>query len=150
MPGWMIHKLESRFLGEISTTSRYVDETTPMTESEKELKSLLMRVKESEKASLKLKIQKTKIMASGPIISWQIEGEKVEAVTDFRASLVAQIIKNLLANAGDLRDMGSIPGSGRSLEKEMATHSSTLAWRIPWTEEPGRLQSVGSLIVRPK
>ena len=113
----MIHKLESRFLGEISTTSRYVDETTPMTESEKELKSLLMRVKESEKASLKLKIQKTKIMASGPIISWQIEGEKVEAVTDFRASLVAQIIKNLLANAGDLRDMGSIPGSGRSLEK---------------------------------
>ena len=147
----MIHKLESRFLGEISTTSRYVDETSPMTESEKELKSLLMRVKEeSEKASLKLKIQKTKIMASGPIISWQIEGEKVEAVTDFRASLVAQIIKNLLANAGDLRDMGSIPGSGRSLEKEMATHSSTLAWRIPWTEEPGRLQSVGSLIVRPK
>ena len=73
MPGWMIHKLESRFLGEISTTSRYVDETTPMTESEKELKSLLMRVKESEKASLKLKIQKTKIMASGPLTSWQIE-----------------------------------------------------------------------------
>ena len=44
-------------------------------------------------------------------------------------------------NAGDL---GSIPGSGRSLEKEMATHSSILAWRIPWTEEPGRLQSTGS------
>ena len=110
-----------------------------------------MKVKEeSKKAGLKFSIQKTKIMASGPIISWQIEGEKVEAVTDFRASLVAQIIKNLLANAGDLRDMGSIPGSGRSLEKEMATHSSTLAWRIPWTEEPGRLQSVGSLIVRPK
>ena len=99
---------------------------------------------ESEKAGLKLKIQKTKIMASGPITSWQIEGEKVEAVTDFRASLVAQIIKNLLANAGDLRDMGSIPGSGRSLEEEMATHSSTLAWRIPWREEPGRLQSVRS------
>ena len=81
---------------------------------------------ESEKAGLKLKIQKTKIMASGPITSWQIEGEKVEAVTDFRASLVAQIIKNLLANAGDLRDMGSIPGSGRSLEEEMATHASIL------------------------
>ena len=77
-------------------------------------------------------------------------GEKLEAVTDFRASLVAQIIKNLLANAGDLGDMGSISGSRRSLEEEVATHSSTLAWRIPWTEEPGRLQSMGSLIVRPK
>ena len=98
----------------------------------------------SEKAGLKLKIQKTKIMASGPITSWQIEGEKVEAVTHFRASLVAQIIKNLLANAGDLRDMGSIPGSGRSLEEEMATHSSTLAWEIPWTEDLGRLRSIGS------
>ena len=122
-----------------------------MAEREEELKNLLIKVKEeSEKTGLKLKIQKTKIMASGPITSWQIEGEKVEAVTDFRASLVAQIIKNLLANAGDLRDMGSIPGSGRSLEEEMATHSSTLAWRIPWREEPGRLQSVRSLIVRPK
>ena len=55
-----------------------------MEESEEELKSLLMRVKEeSEKAGLKLKIQKTKIMASSPITSWQIEGEKLEAVTDF-------------------------------------------------------------------
>ena len=55
-----------------------------MAESEEELKSLLMRVKqESEKAGLKLNIQNTKIMASGPITSWQIEGEKVEAVTDF-------------------------------------------------------------------
>ena len=74
MSGWMTHKLESRLLGEISTTSRYVDDTTPVTESGKELKSFLMRVKEeSEKASLKLKIQKTKIMASGPITSWQME-----------------------------------------------------------------------------
>ena len=48
MPGWMIHKLESRFLGEIATTSRYVDETTPMTESEKELKSLLMESEREE------------------------------------------------------------------------------------------------------
>ena len=55
-----------------------------MAESEEELKSLLMRVKEeSEKAGLKLNIQKTKIMASNPIISWQIEGEKLETVTDF-------------------------------------------------------------------
>ena len=63
---------------------RYADETTIMVESEEELKSLLMRVKkETEKAGFKLNIQKTKIMASGTITSWQIEGEKVEAVTDF-------------------------------------------------------------------
>ena len=62
----------------------YVDDTPLMTESEEELKSLLMRVKEeSEKAGLKLNIQKTKIMASSPITSWQIEGGKVETVTDF-------------------------------------------------------------------
>ena len=63
---------------------RYADDTTLMAESEEELKSLLMKVKhESEKEALKLNIIKTKIMASGPITSWQIEGEKVEAVTDF-------------------------------------------------------------------
>ena len=63
---------------------RYAYDTTLMAESEEELKSLLMRVKEeSEKAGLKLNIQKTKIMASGPITSWQMEGEKVEAVTYF-------------------------------------------------------------------
>ena len=63
---------------------RYADDTTLMKESEEELKSLLMRVKEeSEKAGLKMNIQKVKIMASGPITSWQIEGEKMETVTDF-------------------------------------------------------------------
>ena len=63
---------------------RYADDTTLMAESEEELKSLLMKVKEeSEKAGLKLNIQKTKIMASGPIISWQIVGETMETVTDF-------------------------------------------------------------------
>ena len=51
--------------------------------------------------------------------------------------------KNPPANAGDIRDMGLVPGSGRSLEREMATHSNIHAWRIPWTEEPGRLQSTG-------
>ena len=61
---------------------RYADDTTLMAETE-ELKSLLMKVKESEKVSLKLNIQKTKIMASGPITSWQIDGETVETVTDF-------------------------------------------------------------------
>ena len=63
---------------------RYADDTTLMAECKEEVKSLLMRVKEeSEKADLKFNIQKTKIMASDPITSWQIDGEKVEAVTDF-------------------------------------------------------------------
>ena len=63
---------------------RYADATTLMAESEEELKSLLMKVKEgSEKLGLKLNIQKTKIMASGPITSWQIDGETVETMTDF-------------------------------------------------------------------
>ena len=63
---------------------RYADDTTFMAESKEELKSLLMKVKEeSEKSGLKLNIQKTKIMASGPITSWQIDGETMETVTDF-------------------------------------------------------------------
>ena len=63
---------------------RYADDTTLMAESAEELKSLLMKVKEeSEKAGLKLNIQKTKIMASGPITSWQIDGETVETMSDF-------------------------------------------------------------------
>ena len=63
---------------------RYADDTTLMAESEEELKSLLMKVKEeSEKAGLKLNIQKTKIMASGPITSWQVDGETMETVTGF-------------------------------------------------------------------
>ena len=64
---------------------RYADDTTLIAESEEELKSLLMKVKEeNEKAGLKLNIQKTKIMASGPITSWQIDGETVETVADFK------------------------------------------------------------------
>ena len=63
---------------------RYADDTTLMAESQEELKSLLMKVKEeSEKAGLKLNFQKTKIMATGPITSWQIDGETMETVTDF-------------------------------------------------------------------
>ena len=62
---------------------RYTDDTTLMAESEEELKSLLMKVKESEKVGLKLNIQKTKIMASAPITSWEIDGETMEIVTDF-------------------------------------------------------------------
>ena len=84
MLGWRKHTLELRLPGEISVTSDIADNTNLMAESKEELKSLLMKVKEEgEKAGLKLSIQKTKIMASGPITLWQIEGEKVETVTDF-------------------------------------------------------------------
>ena len=121
MPGWMTHKLESRLLGEISAI-RYLDDTTLITESKEELKSLLMKVKEeSGKAGLKLNIQKTKIMAPSPIISWQIDGVKMktgqvsfswvpkslqmvttaiklkDACSLEGASLVAQLVKNLPA-----------------------------------------------------
>ena len=82
--GWKKHKLESRLPGEIINNLRYEDDTTLMVESEEELKSLLMKVKEeSEKVGLKLNIQKTKIMASGPITWWEIDGNTVETVTDF-------------------------------------------------------------------
>ena len=75
----MKHKLESRLPGEISITS-----DMQMTESEEELKSLLMKAKEeNEKAGLKFSIQKTKIMASGSVTSWQIDGETMETVADF-------------------------------------------------------------------
>ena len=85
-----------------------------------------MEVKEeSEKVGLKLNIQKTKIIASGPITSWQIDGETMETVTDF-----------------------ILGGLQNHLEQAMAPHSSTLAWKIPWTEEPGRLQPMGSQRVR--
>ena len=78
MPDWMKHNLESRLPREISITS------TLMVEREEELKSLLMKVKEeSEKAGLKLNIQKIKIMASGPITSWEIDGKTMQTVRDF-------------------------------------------------------------------
>ena len=78
------HKVESRMLGEISNNLKYADDSTLMVESEEELKRLLMKVnEESEKLGLKLNIQKTKIMASGPITSWQIDWETVKTVADF-------------------------------------------------------------------
>ena len=83
MLDWKKHKLESRLLGEISITSDAYD-TTLMAESEEKLNSLLMKVKEeSEKVGLKLNIQKMKIRASGPITSWEIDGETVKTVSDF-------------------------------------------------------------------
>ena len=81
MLGWKKHKLESRLLGEISTTSD-MQMTPPLWQKAKTI-SLLMKVKEeSEKVGLKLNIQKTKVMASGPITSWQVDGETVETVVD--------------------------------------------------------------------
>ena len=79
----MQHKIESKLLGKNIINLRYAHDTTLMTESEEELKSLLMKVQgESEKGGLNLNIQKTKIMASGPITSWQIDGETMETVRD--------------------------------------------------------------------
>ena len=119
---------------------RYADDTTLMAESKEELKSLLMEVKEGiEKADLK-QHSKTKIMASGPNISWQTDGETMEKVTDiilWGSKITAdgdcshEIKRRLLLG----------------MEKAMAHHSSTLAWKIPWTAEPGRLQSMGLLRV---
>ena len=81
---WKKHKLESRLLGEISITSDRQMTPSWSAESEEELRNLWMKVKdETEKAELKLNIQKTKIMASGPITSWQIDGETMETVRDF-------------------------------------------------------------------
>ena len=83
MLGWMKHNLESRLPGEISITSD-MQMTPPSWQSEEKLKSLLMKVKEeSEKADLKLNIEETKIMASGPITSQQIDGGTLETVSDF-------------------------------------------------------------------
>ena len=219
---------------------RYADDTTLMAESEEELKSLLMKVKEeSEKVGLKLNIQKTKIMGSGPITSWQIDGETVETVADFifgGSKITAdddcshEITRYLLLGKKVVTNLDSILKSrditlptkvrlvkamvfpvvtygceswtvkkaehrridafelwycsplrvpwtarisnqsilkeicpGCSLEglmfwrlklqnfvylmriaDSLATHSSILAWRIPWMEEPGGLQSTGS------
>ena len=84
MLGWRKHKLESRLPGENINNLRYADDTTLMAESEEELKSLLMKVKEeSEEAGLKFNIQKMKIMASAPITSCQIDEENVETLSNY-------------------------------------------------------------------
>ena len=110
-----------------------------------------MKVKEeSEKVGLKLNIQKTKIMASSPTTSWQIDGETMETVTAFilgGSKITAdgvcrhEIKRRLLLGRKVMTNLESI------LEKAMAPHSSTLAWRIPWMEQPSRLQSMWSLRV---
>ena len=100
--------------------------------------SLLMRVKEeSEKVGLKLNIQKPKIMESGPITSWEIDGETVETVSDFI------FWGSKITADGDCSHEIKRPLFLGRREKAMAPHSSTLAWKIPWMEESGRLQSMG-------
>ena len=84
MRGWSKQQAGIKIARRNINNLRYADDTTLMAESEEELKSLLVKVKvESEKVGLKLNIQKTRIMASGPITSWQIDGETVETVSDF-------------------------------------------------------------------
>ena len=155
---------------------RYADDTTLMADSDEELKSLLMKVKEeSEKFGLKLNIQKAKIMASDPITSWQKDGETVEkcqtlffwspkslqmvtTVTKLRLLLLggkAMTNRDSILKSRDITLPTKVclvkavifPVVMHGLEKATATHSSTLAWKIPLMEEPGRLQSMGSLRV---
>ena len=124
-----------------------------MAESEEELKSLLMKVKEeSEKVGLKLNIQKTNIMASGPITSWEIDGETVgegngnplqysclENPMDEGAWCAA--VHGVAKSRTQLSDF-TLTFHFPALEKEMATHSSVLAWRIPGMGEPRGLTDV--------
>ena len=112
MLGWMKHKLKSRVPGEISITC-YTDDTTLMAESEEELKSLLMKVKEDdEKVDLKLNSQKTKIMASGSITSWQIDGETVAdffwAPKSLQVVAAAMKLRHLLLGRKAMTNLNSI------------------------------------------
>ena len=83
MLGWIEAQTRIKIAGRNISNIRYTDDTALMGESKEELKSLFMKVKESEKAGLKLNIQKTKIMETGPITSWQVDDETMETVTDF-------------------------------------------------------------------
>ena len=98
-----------KIAGRNSNNLRYADDTTLMAESEEELKSLLMKVKEeSEKVGLKLNIQKAKIMASGPITSWQIDGETVETMSDFIFGGYQNIKRHLLLGRKVMTNLDSI------------------------------------------
>ena len=98
-----------KIAGRSISNLRYTDDTTLMAESEEELKSLLMKVKkETKKAGLKLNIQKTKIMASGPITSWQIDGETMETVTDFNFGPPKSL--QMVTAAMKLKDACSLEG----------------------------------------
>ena len=116
---WMKHKLESRLLRRNINNLRYADDSTLMAESEEELKSPLMKMKKgSEKVGLKLNIQKTKIMASSPINSWQIDGKTMETVT------------------------GLILGGSKTLQ--MATQAMTIKMLAPWKKSYDQLSTLKS------
>ena len=107
-----------------------------------------MKVKEeSEKVGLKCNIQEIMMMASSPITSWEIDGETVADFIFLSSKITAdndcshEIKIHLLFGRKVMTNLNSV------LEKAMAPHSSTLAWKTPWTEEPGRLQSMGSLSI---
>ena len=143
MPGWTKHKLESRLLGEISTTSD-MQMTPPLWQKlEEELKSRLVKVKEeSEKARLKLTIQNTKIMASSPITSWQIDRETLETVTDiiFLGSKITadgdcshEIKRLLLLGRKTMTNLDSIKKqrphfASKSLHSQSCGFSSSHVW----------------------
>ena len=102
---------EIKIAGRNSNNLRYADDTTLMAESEEELKSLLMKVKEeSEKVGLKLNIQKTKIMVSGPITSWQIDGETVETMASLTIFFWAPKSLQMVIVAMKLKDAYSLEG----------------------------------------
>ena len=102
-------QVEIKISGRNINHLRYADDTTLMAESEDELKSLLMKVKEeSEKVGVKLSIQKTRIMASGPITSWQIDGETVETVWDFIFGALKSL--HMVTAAMKLKDAYSLEG----------------------------------------
>ena len=144
----MKHKLESRLLGEISITSD-MQMTPPL--SQKELKSLLMKVKEeSEKVGLKLNIQKTKIMATGPITSWQIDGEMMETVSDFilggskittDGDCSHEIKRRLLLGRKAMTNVDSILGEGNGTPLQYSCLENHMDRGGCW------LQSMGSLRV---
>ena len=127
MLGWVKHKLESRLPEEISIASDNADDNTLMAENEEELKSLLMKVKEeSEKVGLKFNIQNTKIMASVPIISWEIDGETVETVTDF--ILGAPKSLQMVTAAEKLKDTYCLEGT--NLDSILKSRDITLPTKV--------------------
>ena len=150
------HKIPGRSISNL----RYADDTTLMAESEEELKRLLMKKvkeEESEKVGLKSNIQKLKIVASGPVTLWQIDGENREGNgTPLQHSCLGNpmdggawwaAVHGVAKTRTRLNDF-TFSFHFHALEKEMAAHSSVLAWRIPGTEEPGGLPSMGSHRVR--
>ena len=129
MSGWMKHKLIKTYRRNNSSL-RYADHSTIMAESEEELKSLLMKVKEErEKAGLKLSIQKTKIMASGTITSWQIDGETMQAVIDF-ISLGARITADVECSHEIKRHLFLVRKAMTNLDGILKSRNITLPTKV--------------------